>query len=50
LPRRRWRDLRALRGDQGARALLRSDAALTLVDMPEGAVDIDTPADLGKLR
>ena len=50
LPRRRWRDLRALRGDQGARALLRGCAALTLVDMPEAAVDIDTPADLGKLR
>ena len=50
LPRRRWRALRSLRGDQGARALLRGSSALTLVDMPEAALDIDTPADLAKLR
>ena len=43
-------ELRSLRGDQGARALLRGSSALTLVDMPEAALDIDTPADLAKLR
>jgi CTP:molybdopterin cytidylyltransferase MocA len=41
--------LKTQQGDQGARALLRGTAA-TLVDMPEAALDIDTPADLGKLR
>ena len=50
LPRKNWRDLKALHGDQGARALLRSREALTLVDMPEAALDIDTPADVEKLR
>jgi CTP:molybdopterin cytidylyltransferase MocA len=50
LPRKNWRNLKALRGDQGARALLRSREALTLVDMPEAALDIDTPADAEKLR
>jgi CTP:molybdopterin cytidylyltransferase MocA len=50
LPRRNWPALRALRGDSGARALLRDNAALTLVDMPEAALDIDTPADLRRLR
>lgn len=49
LPRRYWRALETQRGDQGARALLRGTAA-TLVDMPEAALDIDTPADLLKLR
>jgi CTP:molybdopterin cytidylyltransferase MocA len=50
LPRRHWRALRSLHGDQGARALLRDAATITLVDMPEAALDIDTPADLAKLR
>jgi len=50
LPRRHWRALRSLHGDQGARALLRHSSALTLVDIPEAALDIDTPADLAKLR
>ena len=45
LPRRRWRALRALRGDEGARALLR-DGRVTIVEMPEAALDVDTPADL----
>jgi CTP:molybdopterin cytidylyltransferase MocA len=49
LPRRRWRALKALDGDQGARALLRG-TAVTRVAMPEAAVDIDTPSDLAKLR
>jgi CTP:molybdopterin cytidylyltransferase MocA len=50
LPRRLWTELRSLHGDQGARAVLRGNSALTLVDMPEAALDIDTPADLAKLR
>jgi CTP:molybdopterin cytidylyltransferase MocA len=50
LPRRNWPALRSLHGDQGARALLRHGRALTLVDLPEAALDIDTPADLAKLR
>jgi len=50
LPRRDWPALRALRGDSGARALLRDDARLTLVNMPEAALDIDTPSDVTKLR
>jgi CTP:molybdopterin cytidylyltransferase MocA len=49
LPRRHWSALKTQQGDQGARALLRGTAA-TLVDMPEAALDIDTPADLRKLR
>ena len=51
LPRRVWKNLRALRGDEGARTLLRgSGTAVTLVDMPEAALDIDTPADVARLR
>lgn len=50
LPRRHWRALRSLQGDQGARAWLRGVRTLTSVDMPEAVVDIDTPADLAKLR
>jgi molybdenum cofactor cytidylyltransferase len=50
LPRRYWSALKALRGDQGARTLLRGAEAATLVDIPEAALDIDTPADLLALR
>jgi CTP:molybdopterin cytidylyltransferase MocA len=50
LPRRHRRALRSLHGDEGARALLRQGDTLTLVDIPEAALDIDTPADLAKLR
>jgi molybdenum cofactor cytidylyltransferase len=49
LPRRYWRALKAQRGDEGARALLRGGAT-TLVDTPEATLDIDTPADLLELR
>jgi len=45
LPRRHWRAARALRGDEGARSLLRG-VQVTLVDMPEAALDVDTPEDL----
>jgi CTP:molybdopterin cytidylyltransferase MocA len=51
LPRRYWRTLlHGLEGDSGARVLLRGAAALTLVDMPEAELDIDTPADAARLR
>jgi CTP:molybdopterin cytidylyltransferase MocA len=49
LPRRSWRAARSLTGDTGARSLLRGAAAVTLVDMPEAALDIDTQADLARL-
>jgi len=50
LPRLSWPAIRALRGDEGARALLRGEHAITLVDLPEAALDIDTAADLAHLR
>ena len=50
LPRSSWRAVRALRGDSGARALLRDARALTLVDMPQAAVDLDTPEDVNAWR
>jgi CTP:molybdopterin cytidylyltransferase MocA len=50
LPRRSWRELRALERDVGARALLRAARDITVVDMPEAELDVDTPADLARLR
>jgi len=50
LPNRSLRSLQTLAGDSGARGLLRGAMALTLVDMPEAALDIDTPTDLAQLR
>ena len=50
LPRSSWRALRALRGDSGARALLRDAQALSLVEMPEAATDLDTPEDVNAWR
>jgi molybdenum cofactor cytidylyltransferase len=49
VPRRHWGTMKTLRGDQGARALLRRSAGLTLVDMPEAGLDVDTPADAERL-
>ena len=49
LPRRSWRAARNLTGDTGARAMLRDAASITLVDMPEAALDIDTPAEVAHL-
>jgi molybdenum cofactor cytidylyltransferase len=49
LPRRYWRALRELRGDAGARTLLRS-AGITTVPMPEAELDIDTAADAATLH
>ena len=46
LPPRHFAAARALSGDQGARALLRSLPDVTLVPMPEAAADVDTPEDV----
>lgn len=46
-PRSAFRELSELRGDAGARALLRRNAdRLVRVPMPSAAIDIDTPEDL----
>lgn len=46
-PRSLFRELAELRGDVGARALLRRNASrLVRVPMPSAALDIDTPEDL----
>jgi molybdenum cofactor cytidylyltransferase len=45
LPRRLLRAARTIRGDQGARQLLRGLAAVTTVPVPSAAYDLDTPAD-----
>ena len=46
-PRSAFRELCELRGDVGARALLRRNAARVVrVPMPSAAIDIDTPEDL----
>ena len=50
LPRSSWRSVRTLRGDSGARALLRDTRALTLVGMPQAAMDLDTPEDVSAWR
>jgi molybdenum cofactor cytidylyltransferase len=50
-PRMVFPQLLALRGDQGARALLlRSTCPLIELSFPGGEVDIDMPADLGQLE
>ncbi len=49
-PRWCFDDLRALRGDQGARVILRRHADhLVRLEHPEAALDIDTPEDLLEL-
>jgi molybdenum cofactor cytidylyltransferase len=50
LPRRLWRRAAALEGDVGARKLLAAEARLVRVAVPEAELDIDTAADLMKLR
>ncbi|WP_291157994.1 nucleotidyltransferase family protein [Gemmatimonas sp. UBA7669] len=42
-----WSTLAELRGDQGARALLRAPGTRR-VDLPGGALDLDTPADVAR--
>ena len=41
--------LLALEGDRGAAAVLRSAPDLTLLDLPEGAFDVDTEDDVARL-
>ena len=48
LPYRYWRAIRTLSGDAGARTLLRG-SGITIVDMPEAELDIDTRADVARL-
>ena len=46
-PRSAFRDLAELRGDVGARMLLRRSAdRVVRVPMPSAALDVDTPEDL----
>ena len=50
-PRADFGALRSLKGDQGARALLRSQAErVTRVPMASAAIDVDTPEDLAVLN
>lgn len=49
LPRSLWRSVCSLRGDAGARNVLRAAETVTLVDMPNAAFDVDTPADVNAL-
>ena len=42
--------LRALRGPEGAKSLLRDSTALASIPCPRAAIDIDTPADVVRLR
>ena len=49
LGRARFPELVRLRGDRGARAVLREDPCVVVVDWPDGALDIDTPADAAAL-
>jgi len=50
IPRRWFNDIRALDGNIGARQLLRSLGAISLVDVPTAEFDVDTPADATALR
>jgi molybdenum cofactor cytidylyltransferase len=50
LPRAHWPELGRLRGDVGARSLLRRLGEVTALEMPEAALDVDTPRDLERLR
>jgi len=49
LPRRLFQELLELRGDRGAKDLLQREGAATL-PFPAGEADLDTPADLERLR
>ena len=51
LPRTLWKDASRLRGDEGARKLLRlEETPARAVQMPEAAWDVDTPEDLRRLQ
>jgi len=45
-PRPHWPALRALRGESGARSIIRCAPSVSAVDMPTAAHDIDTPGQL----
>ena len=50
-PRRLFGELRRLRGDQGARELLRDPARSVVgIELPRAALDVDTAADAQRLR
>jgi CTP:molybdopterin cytidylyltransferase MocA len=50
-PRRLFSELRGLRGDRGARALLRAPGrAVIAVELPRAAIDVDTAADAARIR
>jgi CTP:molybdopterin cytidylyltransferase MocA len=49
-PRHCWRALQALEGDRGARGLLATLDEVTRVPLPSAVFDVDTPADLARLR
>jgi molybdenum cofactor cytidylyltransferase len=49
VPRRLFAELKNLHGEQGAKSILLREGAVAL-PFPEGAFDLDTPADLDRLR
>jgi CTP:molybdopterin cytidylyltransferase MocA len=49
LPRRTFKALRALEGDEGARKVLAREPFVTAVEMPEAHFDVDTREDLARL-
>jgi molybdenum cofactor cytidylyltransferase len=50
-PRRHFGELRRLRGDQGARDLLRHPGRpVVVIELPAAALDVDTPADAARVR
>ena len=51
LPRGQFRAVRRLRGDQGARELLRNPALrVVAVELPRAALDVDRLADFGRAQ
>jgi molybdenum cofactor cytidylyltransferase len=51
LPRGLFREVKRLRGDRGARDLLRDPARRTIgIELPGASVDVDRPADIAGLR
>jgi molybdenum cofactor cytidylyltransferase len=49
--RRIFEELRLLSDDQGAKSIiLRHRAEVEAIDFPEGAIDIDTPADYARAQ
>jgi molybdenum cofactor cytidylyltransferase len=49
VPRRLFTELKTLHGEQGAKPILLREGAVAL-PFPEGALDLDTPEDLARLR